>query len=526
MSEAHPSKGNKDWKKGMRSPNPKGRPRKDKGSREDGWTNLLTGLGTTRDKRTGAAFASDIVDDATARDLWLGNDIAARIIETIPHEMLRAGWDLRIKTDEDGDEDASDALDDSEEITTICEELGIEDALERALQYERAYGGAAILPIVNDGSDMTTEWDQPLDLERIIELSHFVVLEPRECLANTWQGDLTLPNFGEPETYRVAPITRGTVAPPNIIVHESRLIIFRGIRVSRHQIQTARPSWGGSMLTRVNLVLRDFGVAWESVGAIMQDFSQAVFTIDGLAQILAQDDKKAFQNRMSAMDMARSILRAIVIDSKDGYERKPTPLSGIPETLDKFSTRLAAAADMPVTLLMGMSPAGLNATGESDRAFFYDRVQRLQQVKLKPHLERILKILFKAKSLGPDKKPGGLEPEVWSVQFRPLWQPTAKEQAETRWLVAQADAAYLDRGVTLPQEVALSRFGGDQYSDRTQIDTQTRKQILEIEIKQQLEEAKNPPEPGAQPAQGEPDAANEKTNGKTAQETEAPPAAA
>ncbi len=63
-----------------------------------------------------------------------------------------------------------------------------------------------------------------------------------------------------------------------------------------------------------------------------------------------------------------------MLDKKDSFTRVQTPLTNLSDILDRFATRLAAAADMPVTLLMGMSPAGLNATGESDRAFFYDRV--------------------------------------------------------------------------------------------------------------------------------------------------------
>jgi hypothetical protein len=45
---------------------------------------------------------------------------------------------------------------------------------------------------------------------------------------------------------------------------------------------------------------------------------------------------------------------------------------------------------------------------------------------------------------------------VWSIQFRPLWEPSQKEETESRYAQAQADAIYLDRGVLTPEEVAQS----------------------------------------------------------------------
>jgi len=508
------------WKKGQ-SGNPKGRRRKDKAERQDGWVNLLTGLGSTRDKRYNAEFTADQVDDGTAREYWRGNDIAARIIEVPPQEMLRAGWDLRIQTEDD--DTVGQTADLAEEVQGATEDLQLDETLERALQYERAYGGSAIFPIINDGNE---DLQEPFDLEGLISLSHFLVLEPRELVPVTWYDDITKPKYGDPEVYRLTPVTQGVIAPANVLIHESRLLVFPGVRVSRSQVANGRQGWGDSVLTRVNTVLRDFGVAWESVAAILQDFSQAVYKIIGLANMLASDDKKTFQNRMAAMDLSRSVMRAIVLDTEEDFERKPTPLTGIPETLDKFATRLAAAADMPVTLLMGVSPAGLNATGESDRAFFYDRISRLQRTKLRPRLEQVLKMIFQARMLGPEGKPGigTSEPPVWSVQWKPLWEPSEKEVIETRKMQADADGVYLDRGVLLPEEVAISRFGGDEYSAKTQIDIETRKKVLELGLKQMHEEAKDPaPTPG-EAAQQAADAKAAAMNGQGNGKAETPPA--
>lgn len=62
--------------------------------RADGWRNIYTGLGTKRDKRGGAGFVADRLDEVTAEELWRGDDIAARIIESQPDAELRQGFSV------------------------------------------------------------------------------------------------------------------------------------------------------------------------------------------------------------------------------------------------------------------------------------------------------------------------------------------------------------------------------------------------------------------------------------------------
>jgi hypothetical protein len=94
----------------------------------------------------------------------------------------------------------------------------------------------------------------------------------------------------------------------------------------------------------------------------------------------------------------------MLIDA-DGEEFKREALSfgSIPDTLDRFCNLFASVADMPVTLLMGQAPAGLNATGDSDIRWFYDHISHKQEEEVIPPAERLVRMLFAAEGGGAEE---------------------------------------------------------------------------------------------------------------------------
>lgn len=466
--EAPKRKGNAAWFKGMESPNPTGKRRGpamtrfDEAARFDGWGSLLTGVGIgSRDKLTTYGFSSDIISFDDAIEYWRGDDLAARAIEIVPSEMLREGYQIQIADDAAG-------KDKEEVLKKRFDALGVDFALWETTAFERAYGGGAILLGADDGAQDLTE---PLNLDRIRSFEWVTPLEPREIMPLYYYANPRAPKFGTPAIYLMVaratgPSVDNVFSPVTLKIHESRLIRFPGIRVSRYQYATLNGGWGDSILTRLVRVLRDFNVGWSSAGQLVSDFSQAVFKIKGLAEIVAADNMGKFQARMTALDMSRSVARAALIDSEEEFSRVATPVTGLPELLDRFASRLSAATGMPLRLLMGQSPASLNAEGDTDIRNFYDQVAAMQRRKLEPAIRRIAEIAMRVEF--------GDVPEKWSVKFNPLWQPTQKEVAETRLAMSQADVGYVNAQVFSAEEIAVSRAGGGEYSLEYQIDLDAR----------------------------------------------------
>ena len=212
------------------------------------------------------------------------------------------------------------------------------------------------------------------------------------------------------------------------------------------------------------------------MNSLLQDFATAVLKIKGLAKLLAGNvSGQSFATRAQAMELARSIAKITVLDAEfEEYSRQSTNLTGLAEVIEQLALRLAAAADMPVSLLMGQSPAGLNATGEANTNWFFDQVKAKQKFQLLPALTQLTRTVF----LSKDGPTGGKEPENWSIEFRPLKQMTEKEHAEIREIQSRIDVAYITAQVVTSQEIAKSRFGGDAYSTNTEIDIELRDEML------------------------------------------------
>lgn len=427
--------------------------------RLDGWKNTLTGIGVQgRDKRLGAEFQVDALAQITLEQIRQGDDIAARIVEAIPREMLRKGYETIV---EESPEIAK-AMD------TRLEDMAVNGSARRALEFERNFGGSAIILGVDDGAK---DWSIPLNEKNIKSFRWLRVLTPDELQPVAWQTKINEPDFGEPNVYRISPLGLPPGATPEEypLIHTSRMIRLEGIRTTNRN-RAGNRYWGDSVLLRCMQVIADFQAAWSGAFTLMQDFSTPVVKFKGLAQLVSQKDGALkLKNRLAAIEQARSIINAMIIDADgEGYERQNTPLSGLSDLLEQAMYRLCLAADMPVSLLMGKAPSGLSgdAAGASDMQQFYDRVSSMQIEKLLPILKRIMKLLF----LSKDGPTSGKVPPEWGVEFCPLWELTELEQATLRKTQAETDAIYVEAQVLAAEEVRKSRWGGAEYSTQTTLD--------------------------------------------------------
>lgn len=441
------------------------------GQRFDGWQNLLTGLGMQeRDKRLHTMIAADQrLTENELNLMYSGDGLAKRVIDLPVYEMLRKGFSVEGDTENN--------------IQKEFKRIGGKKALQKLLRWGALHGGSIAVMLINDGRKL----DKPLNENAIRNIEGFRVYDRWRV---TWDqanvyDDPANKNYGEIEKYTISPLTGAPFR-----VHESRLLIDFGVDVP-DIIKIRNNWWGDSELKAPYERIRAMASVYAGVEHIVEDFVQAALTIKNLQSLIATGQESLIIRRLHLMDMSRHIMNTVLLDENETYAKHSTTIAGLPDTVDRFTEAVSSVTGIPVTLLMGRAPAGLNATGESDIRLWYDKVASKQEEKVLSHIERLTYLIMLQKD-GPFK---GKELKDYQVIMNPLWQMDDKEVAELRKSTAETDALYIQNGVLLPEEVAISRFGGATYSMDMVIDESLH------EIKEEDEEPPSTPPPSPPPPQ-------------------------
>lgn len=464
--------------------------------RVDAWINVITGLGSTLTDKVAntlpAPFNHGLADQLLS-DLFHNDATVRKIVTKRPQEALRLGMRLSVPKDAGGHEVATafqDSFDDLDVVGTFV----------RACAWENLYGGSVIFMALDDGQTALDSQAQPVRLERLERVLWLKAIDKTRIRPSYDPGDVdqdeASPTYGQPLIYLLDIQLTGV----QLRIHRSRLIIFPGILTTDYE-RRARGGWGISMLDPVFEVLQRNTTAWQSAGNALANAQYVVYKLKGLAHMFSRTDGEAMaKKRASAMELAKSIINAVLVDAEDEYIRENPNFGNMPQMLDQFMLDVASAVDYPATVLWGRSPAGMNATGESDLEIWYSGCDDYREHHIRPRGHRLVEVLMAARQ-GPTQ---GRVFDGWRVIFPALRQVSEAVKADIRLKTSQADASDITQGILLPQEVAVSRFRPEGYSQETQIDLDLRERLLKIEIEQREKELKEGRGPGQNPPEPEP----------------------
>lgn len=413
--------------------------------RLDAFVNVITGLGGRRDKSTlGRPMPFATLQPAELDWLYHGSDLPATIVEALVDDAMGQG----IYT---GDPALDHAL----------LRWGLIDKVAEAWIWGRLYGLGAVIVGTTDRLGAPKD---PLDWSRLRpgDLSFLMVADGTELQVATRVTDRRSSAYDEPRTYRFqgsqsAEASTSKDSLQGQEIHASRMILFGGARTAS-RVKMRNQDRDLSVLQRPYEVLRDVDGTWRSVMLLLQDMSQAVFKIKGLQSMITDGHAQVAMDRMQLVDMARSVARAVVIDAEgESFEHVGAAnVAAIDPLVIRTFVRLAAAAKMPVTRLMGMSPAGLNATGDSDLRMWYKSVQNARIA----HTPQVLK-LVRLVALTSDDVAGVPE----SIKWPSLWEPTDTERADLELKRAQTAQIRVTVGMSTSDEERLLWVRGADPED-------------------------------------------------------------
>ena len=413
----------------------------------DSFQNLAsrTGVGTANLSTGGGyGFSPTSRDRVQLEFAYRSSWIVGAVVDSYAEDMTREGVDLL------GDK----AADWQEEIQRVAVRMEIWAAITDAIKWARLYGGCVAVLMI-DGQ----KTDKPLRMETIgkdqfkglLVLDRWVVQPTLEDLV-TDPG----PEFGKPKFYDVIADSAGL---QSMRIHHSRCIRIDGVDLPYWQ-RIAENGWGQSVVERLWDRLLAFDSTTQGAAQLVYKAHLRTYKVKGLREIIAVGGK-AFEGLVKQIDMIRmyqSNEGMTLMDGEDEFEAHQYTFSGLDNVLLQFAQQISGATGIPLTRLFGQSPAGLNATGESDIRTYYDNIKQQQARRLHSGVLKVFSVLFRSVF-------GTEPPDNFDLKFKPLWQMSDEQKAGIAERVSNAvsrasDSGIIDRGTALNELRNSSQITG------------------------------------------------------------------
>lgn len=269
---------------------------------------------------------------------------------------------------------------DHHKIMEMWSALDCDRQIRRALIQERLLGAALIVPVFLCEEGEPT--DCPLCYESIRpgDLQAFNVIDISRLSRPDFDGNPLSPDYDKIEVVEVS----------GVPLHRSRMCILDGDALFNRQSQTLLENFrmnpagfGNSKLDPLYDLLNRVEGTQQGAYHLVNMASCLLIEADNLRSVIAADSPVL--GKLKEITEQLSIYRGAIIDAKGArISQHAASFGAVPELIMTFAQLLAAASDIPATRFLGQAPGGLNATGESDQTNYYDMVESIQHMTLKP----------------------------------------------------------------------------------------------------------------------------------------------
>jgi phage-related protein (TIGR01555 family) len=427
----------------------------------DSYQNLMAKLGIGTDNLlSGSTYGFNPITRIRTLLEWIyrGSWIGGNAVDCIADDMTREGVSIM------GPLDPTDL----KKIEDRIKILNIWPEINETVKWSRLYGGAIGVHMI-DGQDYST----PLNVKTIGKNQYKGILPLDRWLVNPSLNDLVTepgPHMGYPKYYDVmqfAPGLRGKR------IHYSRVIRLVGIKLPYAQ-RVQELMWGESVIERIYDRMVMFDSATTGAAQLAYKSHVRTYAIENFRTMCASGGT-AFQGLVRQIDMMRrfqGIEGMTIMDAGDKFEQHTsTAMTGMADILIHIGQQVSGALRIPLVILFGQSPAGLNSTGEADTRNYYDGVSNQQESDL--HLGVHETYEMTARSVGVEP------PDGFGVEFNPLWQLTEKEKAEISKADTDRVTSAVDGGLILPATGMRELVDNSKHTNRWK--TITPEEIDEVE---------------------------------------------
>lgn len=243
-------------------------------------------------------------------------------------------------------------------------------------------------------------------------------------------------------------------------VHSSRLLTF----VGRPVPDILKPAYNFGGLSMSQLA-RPYVENWlktrQSVNRLISNYSTSGVKTN-LGDALSGGSGEDVLERVQLYTDMRDNQGTMLLDKEtEDFFQFNVPLSGLDKLQAQAQEHLASVSSMPLPVLTGVTPAGLNASAEGDIEIWYEHIGSRQNQFFRPNLTRIIEMVQVSKF-------GEVDPDI-VFDFVPLKDQDEGELATNRKSDAEAASIYVEMGAVSPEEVRR-RLAADEHSGYNAID--------------------------------------------------------
>lgn len=407
----------------------------------DRLTNVMSGMGTTADKRVYGGYNFTLADPAQVESAYRSSWLMRKIVDVPAIDMTRAwrSWQT--------DRDVIELLEKEERRHQLKAKV------KRALILGRLWGGGAIvIGVKGQGNDPMQE----LQPDRVAKggLTYLHVFARHQITTGQMISDPESPWFGHPDKYSITP-TNGRA----VDIHPSRVIAFVGQPAPEGSSMQAEWFWGDPLYQSISTALHNADLAQEGFAALIDEARLDIIKIPGLMEgVGSAEYEQRLLDRLQAAKVGQSSWRAKILDGAEEWEQRQITWTGMPDMITSYLQMVAGAADIPITRLLGTSPKGLQSTGEGEEKDYHAMIEARQDEILCPALDRIDQFLIRSAL-------GSVPDDIW-YRFNPLARLSPKDAMQIEKDRATTIKVYSDTGL-LPTD-ALAEIAKNAMTESGQ----------------------------------------------------------
>lgn len=306
--------------------------------------------------------------------------------------------------------------DELQELQSAIEEMDILDTYKQGLKWARLFGGSGI--IINAGQDMRQEFNIEA-IKADTPLAFYA--------ADRWELSYAPYGMNALDQLEMNNPTLTSEHPYNYyghVLHRTNVIKLMG-KTAPSLLRGQYGGWGMSEMEKLvrsyNQYLKHQNVTYE----LLDEAKLDIYKISGFNSAIATSrGAQQTAQRIQYASQIKNYQNALTMDKEDDYEQKQINFAGLSDILTQIRIGLACDLRMPMTKLFGISPSGLNASGEEEIENYNSMIETEIRSKVKQGLVLILKILC--------KKLFDYVPEKMSFEWHPLREQSAAEQSAVK----------------------------------------------------------------------------------------------